>query len=62
MSDLPFDQLKDYENQWVALLEPSQEIVGSGSDAVTATDAAKARGYSDVTLFWVPPADVYVIS
>lgn len=61
MSQLPFEQLKEYENKWVALLEPGQQIVGSGKDAVEATHEAKQRGYDRVTLFYVPRFDAYFI-
>ena len=61
MNQLPFEQLKDYENQWVALLEPDQTIVGNGKDAVEATKAAEKKGYKDVTLFYVPRFDSYFI-
>lgn len=61
MSKLPFERLKEYENKWVALLEPSQEVVGSGSDAVEATSDAKRRGHQDVTLFFVPRFDSYFV-
>lgn len=61
MSQLPFELLKNYENKWVALLEPDQQIVGSGNDAVEATHDAKQRGYNQVTLFYVPRFDTYFI-
>jgi hypothetical protein len=61
MSQLPFEQLKDYENKWVALLEPEQRIVGSGNDAGEAIQDAQQHGYADVTLFRVPRLDAYFI-
>jgi hypothetical protein len=61
MSQLPFEQLKGYENKWVALLEPEQKIVGSGNDAVEATQDAKKHGYSQVTLFYIPRSDATLL-
>jgi hypothetical protein len=51
------EELRKYENKWVAILENEDEeiIVGSGSDAVEAKSEAIARGFSDVVLFWVKP-------
>lgn len=51
------EELKKYENRWVAVLESEDEeiIVGSGEDAVEAKSDAVARGFSDVVLFWVRP-------
>jgi hypothetical protein len=61
MSQIPFDQLEQYQNQWVALAEPNQEIVGSGKDAVEASQDAAKHGYKDISLFRVPPSNSYFI-
>lgn len=61
MPQLPFEKLRNYEQKWVALLEPNQEIVGSGTDAVAAANEARKHGYEDVTLFYVPQASTYFI-
>ena len=44
MNVLSVKQLKHYENQWVALFGPSEEVVGSGSDAVEAITSAQKNG------------------
>lgn len=51
------EELRKYENRWVAVLESEDEeiIVGSGGDAVEAKSDAIAKGFSDVVLFWVRP-------
>ncbi len=51
------EELKKYENRWVAILESEDEevIVGSGKDAVEAKTDAIAKGFRDVVLFWVRP-------
>ncbi|MDQ3808452.1 MAG: hypothetical protein M3298_09850 [Thermoproteota archaeon] len=54
-------QLKSYENQWVALSGPDQEIVGAGLDAKAAQIAAQASGHSDVTLLRVFPLDMHYV-
>lgn len=48
-------QLKKYEHKWVALREPTNEVVGSGKDAAQAKRDAERRGYKDVILFKVLP-------
>ena len=50
------DELGNYENQWVAILESERKIVGSGDTAVEAKQEAKTRGYSEIALFKVPAA------
>jgi Family of unknown function (DUF5678) len=51
------EELKKYENRWVAVLESEDEdiIVGSGKDAVEAKRDANTKGFNDVVLFWVRP-------
>jgi hypothetical protein len=51
------EELRKYENRWVAILESEDDeiIVGSGGDAVEAKNNAIAKGFSDVVLFWVRP-------
>ena len=58
MPQLPFEQLKPYENQWVALRKPDQEIVGSGKDISEAKREAARRGYTDIIFLKVYPFDV----
>lgn len=62
MAKLSFtDQLRDYENKWVAIFEPEESIVGSGDDPLEAKLDAERNGYKEVSLFQVPPFDlVYV--
>jgi Family of unknown function (DUF5678) len=49
------EKLKKYEDRWVALQKKTNEIVGSGKDAVEAKASAEKRGYADVILFRVLP-------
>lgn len=49
------EELKKYENRWVAILEPDKTVVGSGQDASEAKRAAEKKGYRDVTLLRVLP-------
>ena len=56
--DLSYELLK-YENQWVAILEADERIVGSGSDAYEAKQDAERHGFSDVILMRVRATDVY---
>ena len=56
-SDLSYELLK-YENQWVAILESEQRIVGSGPDAFEAKQDAENHGYSDVLLMRVRDTSV----
>ena len=51
-ADLAQD-LAQYQNMWVALAEPSEKIVGSGSDAYEAKVDAERRGYTEVTILRV---------
>ena len=54
-------QLKEYEGNWVALIDTGDEdmsIVASGEDAIAAREAAEESGYKDVTLMKVLPSGV----
>jgi hypothetical protein len=61
MSNNILPDLRQYENQWVALAEPNNRVVGSGADAVEASKAAEASGYKDYTLFKVFPFGKFYI-
>lgn len=54
--DLSYELLK-YENQWVAISEPEEKIVGSGADAYEAVQEAARNGYSDVLIMRVREAN-----
>lgn len=55
------EQLRDYENKWVAIYDPDEKIVGSGDDPIEAKTDAERNGYKEISLFQVPPFDlVYV--
>jgi hypothetical protein len=56
--DLSYELLK-YENQWVAILEAEERIVGSGSDAYEAKQDAEKHGYSDVLIMRVRETDMH---
>ena len=49
--------LQAYEGQWVALSEDDQAVLGAGSTAKAALEAARAQGHDDVTLKYVQPSD-----
>lgn len=53
------EDLKKYENKWVALIESegAKIIVGSGVEADEAMDEARAKGFSDAYLYKVLPFD-----
>lgn len=53
MKDSFLEQLKNYEDKWVALIEQTKEIVASGEDASEAKQKAEQRGYTDTILFKV---------
>jgi hypothetical protein len=57
-------ELRKYENKWIAILESEDGdmVVGSGKDAVEATNEAEARGFKDTVLFFVRPFDKSFIS
>ena len=61
MSPKTLKQLKKYANKWVALTHPDNKVVGSGKDAVEASQAAEKKGYKEVVLFRVFPVDGYYI-
>lgn len=46
-------ELKNYENKWVALIEPDKKVVASGDDASEAKKEAEKKGYKDIILFRV---------
>jgi hypothetical protein len=48
-----------YENQWVAILESEERIVGTGSDAYEAQQDAQKKGYPEVFLMRVRSTDHY---
>lgn len=48
-------ELKNYEDKWVALIEAEKKVVGSGDDASKAKKEAEKRGYKDIILFKVLP-------
>ncbi len=54
--DLSYELMK-YENQWVAILEPEERIVGAGVDAYEAQQDAERNGYFEVLLMRVRSAD-----
>ena len=49
------EELRKYENKWVAILENGDEeiVVGSGENAVEAKRDAEAKGFRDAVLFKV---------
>jgi len=53
------EELKKYENKWVAISETEgvEIVVGSGDDAVEATRAAEANGFPDAVLMKITPFD-----
>jgi hypothetical protein len=56
-----FEQIKQYENKWIALTHPDEEIVGSGDDAAQALRDAETKGYTDVFLYKLFPFDQFYI-
>ena len=48
-------ELKNYEDKWVALIEPNKKVVASGDDASEAKKEAEKKGYKDIILFKVFP-------
>lgn len=53
------EELRKYENKWVAIYESEDEeiVVGSGADAVEATRAAEEKGFKDTVLLYVRSFD-----
>jgi hypothetical protein len=63
MSIKTLKQLNKYLNQWVALSEPGEEIVGVGKNVIEAGKNAKKQGYAgEITFFKVFPFDQYIPS
>lgn len=61
MAQLPFEQLKDYQNKWVAFAAPGQqEIVGSGDTLAEAKRQANQKGFSKPIFFKVLPDAYYI--
>jgi hypothetical protein len=61
MTTKTLEQLRNHMYQWVALSEPDEKIVGSGSDVVAAQAEAEKRGYKgEITFFKVLPFGRYV--
>jgi hypothetical protein len=55
-------QLEKYENNWVAIDESQEKIVGVGNDdAFEATEDAERHGYPETILFKVPSFDSALI-
>lgn len=52
MSNKTLEQLNNYQNQWVALSEPDEEIVGSGNDVIAARTDAENKGYKGEIIFF----------
>lgn len=48
--------VRDYENQWVAIIEQDgkEYVVGHGTTAVQAANEAKEKGHDQPMLFKVP--------
>ena len=55
------DELGQYENRWVAILESEKRIVGSGDTASQIKGESESNGYTETTLFRVPRAGRYCI-
>jgi hypothetical protein len=53
------EELRKYENKWVAIYESGETevVVGSGKDAIEATREAEAKGFKETVLFFVRPFD-----
>jgi hypothetical protein len=46
MSNNILPGLTQYQNQWVALADPDNKVVGSGRDVVEAKSDAQKNGYT----------------
>ena len=51
MTNKTGEQLSNFEDKWVALSEPDEEIVGSGHDIIEARQNALQQGYSGQITF-----------
>jgi hypothetical protein len=51
------EELAQYEDKWVAILESKRKVVGSGNDAYEAKLDAEANGYPEIVLLRVPRFD-----
>lgn len=49
------EELKKYEDKWVALMETEEKVIGSGEDASQAKRDAERKGYKDFILLRVLP-------
>jgi len=56
-----YEQLQRYENKWVALRQPDQQVVGSGNDVSEAKRNAAVHGYTDVIFLKVYPFNMSYI-
>ena len=63
MKDELIQQLKKYEDKWVALLGPEHDmkIVASGNDAFEAVQEATKAGFGETALLKVRRSDVAYI-
>ena len=55
------DDLMNYENKWVAILEDEERVVGSGDTPIQAKADADANGYTETALFKVQPFGKYFV-
>ena len=55
------EELKNYENKWVALSEDAQRILGVSNDVVEAINDAREKGFTEVVVYKVLPDDAYYI-
>ena len=55
------NDLMNYENKWVAILEEEDRVVGSGNTPMEAKAEADANGYEEAALFKVRGFDKYYV-
>ena len=55
MQEKLLEELRSYENKWVAILKLDERIVGAGDDALQAKLDAEGKGYRDFILLRVFP-------
>lgn len=55
-------QLEKYEDQWIAIDESEERIVGIGDNAFEATANAERNGYPETILFKVPSFDASFVT